>query len=246
MSRLPLVSIVIPTLNEEKYLPVLLASLAKIDAPLEIIIVDGDSSDATTAVAHACRPLLKHTHTLHIHTLKERGIARQRNVGAKLAASDILLFCDADIVAPSTKAYIDLINQFIDHNHVVAGSRIVPIEKSFVYNQIHACAYYSQHLLLLTRRPFFGGAFLLTKRDIFNSVNGFDESLRISEDVDYSQRAGKLGSFALFRTPVAVSTRRFQKYGFSWILKNPLLIVKLVIWGKLTNRDKVFYPFGEY
>ena len=46
----PPASIIIPALNEEKYLPVLLESLRQVSAPMDIIVVDGNSTDGTAQV----------------------------------------------------------------------------------------------------------------------------------------------------------------------------------------------------
>ncbi len=246
MTDVPLVSIIIPTLNEEKYLPILLASLQKIAAPLEIIVVDGGSTDHTATVAEVMKGSCKYGTTFQFIALNKRGIALQRNVGASYATSELLLFCDADIVAPTTAEHQLLIYAFIKNNYVVATSLMVPIEKTLMTCAVHITGYYVQKLLAYTGRPFFGGAYLLTTKAVFTKVGGFDETLRVSEDVDYSLRAAEQGAFKIFTVPIKVSTRRFQKYGYGWVVKNPATIIRLIRKGKITNEQKIFYPFGEY
>ena len=246
MTTIPLVSVIIPTLNEENYLPILLTSLRQIDAPLEIIVVDGGSTDRTAAVAEALAESFRPGTTFQCIALNKKGIALQRNVGASYATSDILLFCDADIVAPTTTEYRSIIADFIVAGYAVATSRMVPFEKTFVTRTVHAAAYFGQKLLARGGRPFFGGAFLLTRKEVFHSVGGFDENLRVSEDVDYGIRAAQKGTFKIYDVPISVSTRRFQKYGYGWVFKNPMTIIRLIQKGKITNEEKIFYPFGEY
>lgn len=90
----PRLSIIIPTLNEEKYLPSLLTDLSRqIYRDFEVIIVDGHSDDATvTKAEHYSHRLPK----LTILTSDKRHVCYQRNLGAQAAKAETLLFMDAD------------------------------------------------------------------------------------------------------------------------------------------------------
>src|ERR1017187_2222686 len=92
-------SIIIPTLNEEKYLPKLLNSIALQDfqGKIEVIVVDGNSEDHTIEVAKRFKYKLS---DLSILSLPKRGIGYQRNRGADKAKYKYLLFLDADIILP--------------------------------------------------------------------------------------------------------------------------------------------------
>jgi 4,4'-diaponeurosporenoate glycosyltransferase len=95
------VSIVVPARNEERTLPVLLASLRELDpAPHEMIVVDDSSTDATAAVAAA------HGATVLAATSPPAGWAGKPwacHVGAEAATGTHLLFLDADTwLAPDT------------------------------------------------------------------------------------------------------------------------------------------------
>lgn len=243
----PRISIIIPTLNEEHYLPLLLHSLSTLTAELEIIVVDGNSTDRTRVVAEAAHAYLKENHSLKIIPLTERGIALQRNTGAKAATHDILLFCDADVIAPSEKDFEYFISEFVSHNYAIATGKLTPsdggrLEKIFLYYVAHAAL----RLLLLIGKPYFGGAFQITRRDVFETIGGYDESLRISEDVDYAFKAAKLGPYKLINIKVLTSARRFLKYGYSWIFMSPVVIIKTLFTGRLEDDEKVEYRFGEY
>ncbi len=246
MSTIPSVSIVIPTLNEEKYLPLLLESLRKLDAPLQIIVVDGGSKDTTVLVAEEYKKYFTGDKTLQCIALDTKGIAMQRNVGAMHATHEHIFFCDADSIAPSTSEYTCIISEFVKERHVVATAKIVSIERKISFIFFHAFFYGIQKMLAFLGKPYFSGQYLLTTKSAFLSVGGFDESLRISEDVDFSLRVSKYGTFKIFPIPIQVSTRRFQKYGYSWLFTNPSTLLKLLFKGKITNEDKIFYPFGEY
>lgn len=242
----PAISVIIPTLNEEKYLPILLHSLNNIDAPLEVIVVDGNSEDTTQAVVEELQHEFTDNHTLKLIPLNKRGIALQRNTGAKQAANDILLFCDADIIAPNTVMYRKIILDFVEHHHVVASPKIVPIERNIKFLIMFFGQNMFQRILGLFGRPYFTGQCLLTTKAVFLSVGGFDQELSVGEDLDYSLRVSKLGTFKHYGLPVQVSTRRFQKYGVLWMLRHPFSFIRLATQGKVTKDDKIFYPFGDY
>ena len=88
-----MLSIIIPTLNEEYHLPLLLSSIKEQqkDPPdYEIIIADAGSKDKTLEIAKSfgCK-------------ITKGGLpAKGRNEGAKIAQGDLLLFLDADTILP--------------------------------------------------------------------------------------------------------------------------------------------------
>lgn len=92
MGQHPIISVIIPTLNESQGIVSLLATLAPVRAAGgEILVVDGDSADGTAALAapHADRVLNA-----------PRGRAAQMNAGAAAARGDLLVFLHADTRAP--------------------------------------------------------------------------------------------------------------------------------------------------
>lgn len=103
-------SIIIPALNEEKFLPNLLMSLTiqtKMD--FEVIVVDGSSRDRTVEVAQSFSPQLP---GLKVLVSEKAGISLQRNMGAKAASGDWLIFIDADsTVLPY---FVERIDWYID------------------------------------------------------------------------------------------------------------------------------------
>lgn len=91
---LPTISIIIPVLNEEKYLPSLLTDLSRqVYRDFEVVIVDGHSDDDTVAKAeHFAHRLPK----LTITNSEIRDVCYQRNLGAKHTVAETILFMDAD------------------------------------------------------------------------------------------------------------------------------------------------------
>ncbi|MBI5003621.1 glycosyltransferase [Candidatus Kaiserbacteria bacterium] len=238
-------SIVIPTLNEEKYLPLLLGSLRKISAPLDIIVVDGDSADDTVRIVEEYQPHFTGESSLRLVQCGERGISLQRNKGAAIAKHDILIFCDADIIVPSEEAYTKIIFAFKEKGYVVAAPVLVPVESGVFLRHIHRSAYYTQRILLMFKRPYFGGAYLITTKDVFAKLGGFDQQIMLGEDVDYSLRASRLGGYGLIEVALPVSARRMIKYGYTWALKELPNIIRS-LWTGRVRPDTIYYPFGAY
>jgi glycosyltransferase involved in cell wall biosynthesis len=241
---MPPVSIIIPTLNEEFYLPLLLDSLRLITSPLDIIVVDGDSSDKTCEVAEKYMQYFSGTSSLRLLHSPVKRISTQRNLGAREAKHDIFIFCDADVVVPSKEAFENVVTEFVQKKYVVAGPRAVPSESHIHLAIVYRSALLAQKVLHKIKRPFFGGFFLMTRKEVFVTCIGFNEELRIGEDVDYSTRAAQHGQFGVLKTYVYVSGRRAIKYGYSWIFKDFKEVIRLARTGKIS--DTFFYPFGDY
>lgn len=238
-------SIIIPTLNEENYLPLLLSSLEKVSSPLDIIVVDGNSEDDTVGVADKYVSLFRGNSSLRVIKSPKRGISLQRNMGAAIAKYDLLIFCDADVVIPSAEAYDELISSFQARGLVVAAPSFVPTEYGMGLWLTSWIAYTAQKILLMFKKPYFGGAYLMTTKSVFSRVGGFDTTLALAEDVDYSLKAAKLGPHGLIDVRVGVSGRRLTKYGYKWILGGMPAILSFIRTGRVAEGD-IYYPFGQY
>src|SRR3989344_6170157 len=89
----PFISVIIPALNEEKYIPRLLEDLTKqSEKDFEVIVVDGNSEDQTAEKAVK----YQRKYTLKLVTTKKRNLAYQRNLGVKHANGQYVIFLDAD------------------------------------------------------------------------------------------------------------------------------------------------------
>lgn len=90
------ISVIVPSYNEEKYIVSCLDALfAQTRKPLEIIVVD-DSTDKTWRILSSYKPSDKKI-AYRIFKTYHEGPAPARNLGAKKAKGDILVFVDADM-----------------------------------------------------------------------------------------------------------------------------------------------------
>ena len=117
-----MISIIIPTLNEEKYLPKLLGCIRnQAYKNYEVIVADAGSKDKTREIAkkHGCR------------IVKGGMPAVGRNSGARIAKGSILLFADADI--QFDKNFLkNAVNEFEKRNLDVAGCYIYPLGRNVI------------------------------------------------------------------------------------------------------------------
>jgi len=206
----PKVSVVIPTYNEAKYVSSLLSTLAGVDNPLEVIVVDGGSLDETVETAKCF--------TKKVYEIHERGIAKARNYGAFQSAGDILIFLDADVIPP-LDFVAKILSVFHDSRVVAATCNIVP-----TYPRMSEFVFFSLYNLLIRLcsrfKPHSRGEFLAVRREDFLKVDGFDESLPCLEDHDLAFRLARLGRFVVVSDLyVHESMRRIRKSGFETVLK---------------------------
>ncbi len=209
-----MLSIIIPTLNEEKYLPNLLESIKKQSFKnYEIIVADFNSKDRTREIArkHKCR-------------ITNGGIPSvSRNNGAKIAKGDMLFFIDADCII--NKSFLqEALKEIKGKNLDAAGCYASPIS-----NKISDSICFSLFNFWIYATQFFypNTAFgIFCKKNLHEKIKGFDENINLSEDMDYAKRAGKYGKFRILKTAkIHTSVRRFDEEG------RLRLIVKLFLSG---------------
>ena len=112
MVNAPIISIIIPTKNEERFLPGLLKSIKKQTLKnIEIIIADANSTDKTKIIAKRKKCKIING------GFPDEG----RNNGAKISSSKTLLFLDSDIILPSENFLERLLSEFKKKKLDVAG-----------------------------------------------------------------------------------------------------------------------------
>ncbi|OED29670.1 MJ1255/VC2487 family glycosyltransferase [Methanosphaera sp. WGK6] len=228
------ISIIIPTYNEEEFLPNLLKSISRQNFnDLEVIIADAHSTDKTIEIAKS--------YNCKIVPGGLPGIGR--NNGARVAQGELLLFLDADSVL--TNNYItSAIEEFELHNLGIAITQIVPLEKGFINQISHEFANYMTKQISYIKPHGAGCYGILTYKSLHEKVNGFDEHLDFGEDTDYIERIGKISRFKVLSNPrLLVSTRRLEEEGLSEITKKYAKSTAKQMMGKTVTLNELDYSF---
>jgi len=229
------ISIVIPTLNEEKLLPVLLESIKKQKGvETEIIVADSNSTDKTRQIAASFSA-----------KIVEGGLpGKARNNGAKNASCETILFLDADVILPAPDFLKKTLFEFNKNNLGIASCEFYPISDNTIDKILHQAAnfYLKKTCQIMPHIP---GFCIFVRKDVHEKINGFDETLKLAEDHDYAQRAGKITKFGFLKSyPILVSVRRLERDGRFNILAKYALC-ETHIFFKWPIRSDIFkYTFG--
>lgn len=214
-------SVVIPTWNEELWLPRLLRCLVGTDDIDEVIVVDNESEDATVCIANA--------HGCKVVSGGRPGKAR--NIGARASRGDAIMFVDADVIVDS--ATIDSVMRHFANSKVVAAHcRLEPI---FPTPFIRLCyAIMDCYFSVVSYIGFSQGvgSFLVVRKEAFFAVDGFRENVAVGEDADLYRRLASIGKVKYDRrVTVYASARRF-------LIENPLVFAtKCILWAALRLCD---------
>jgi len=211
----PLLSIVIPVLNEAGAIESLLLSLAQArGAEVELIVVDGGSTDGTRALCTGRADRI---------VASDRGRARQMNAGAAAATGSALLFLHADTTLPAGAP--TLVHQALAAGGYEWGRFDVCITGNApVFRLIAALMNLRSRLSGIAT----GDQAIFVRRDVFQTLGGFAE-LPLMEDIEISQRLRRRSAPACLRARVVTSGRRWEKYG---IWRTVLLMwrLRLLYW----------------
>lgn len=179
-------SIVIPTLNEEKYLPVLLSSLVtQTNKEFEVIISDGNSEDKTREKALEFKDRLD----IKIYNSDKRNLCYQRNFGAKKAKGNYLIFIDADHRVENN--FIELVLKEIAETNadVIIPITIYDSRKLFWRAYSSFSDVFVRTAYAVLKKPLDSGPAVIIKKNIFEKIGGYDESIFYFEDHSLLQSA---------------------------------------------------------
>lgn len=228
-----MLSIIIPTLNEENYLPRLLNCIKKQNfKDYEIIIADAESEDKIKEIAKdfGCK-------------LVKGGLpAIGKNAGAEISQGDLILFLDADVLLPDN-FFENALKEFEERGLDITTFCLTPISKSKI-PKILFNIFYNYPLRIFEKRWGHGAMGILVKKGLHKSLKGFDEEIKIGEDHYYIRQGSKLGKFGLIKTTkIFTSLRRFCAEG--WIrvgLKYCLVEIYMNFFGPI-KKDIFKYKF---
>ena len=202
-------SVIIPTKNEERYLPRLLEALKQQTyTPLQIIVADAKSTDRTRELAEQSGCLVV-----------DGGLPGPgRNAGAKAATGDLLFFIDADAIIEDREFFAKAIAEFTERNFDIATADIYLEQGSKFEHAAHR--FYNWYVRWWgSRHPHAPGFCILMRRRVFEAIHGFDETVLLAEDHDLVGRAGKIGAFGILNNvKMGASERRLRRDGWFKLL----------------------------
>ncbi len=235
-------SVIVPTLNEEKFLPKLLDRLVKQKTKnFEVIVVDGKSEDKTKEISEKAKKVLK----LEFLETEEKNVSLQRNLGAQKAKGEYLIFLDADIgISPTFTQKLESI--ILRKKGLILLPSLLPDEQKpetkAIFKMSNKIIEASQAL----GRPIPAPGALIIEKNIFLKIGGYDEKISLAEDHEILKRAQEWGVRAKFLPTLTVrfSLRRAKKEGrFKTLYKFALSTSHILFTGTL--KEKIFeYEMG--
>jgi hypothetical protein len=195
------VSVIIPTLDEEKTLEATILSVRASPYGSEIIVADGGSSDGTLEIANRLAD--------RVIIMSRPGRQHQENVGAKGAKGDVLLFLHADTIVSPT--ILQNIAASLQDQEVVAGGAhlMYSSPERFRYRALCVLRDVGSRMLAISGM---GSSFFI-RRETFQLLGGFDEGMN-EEAVDMCKRLRGLGKHIMLDEVVRTSARRYEISGF--------------------------------
>jgi glycosyltransferase involved in cell wall biosynthesis len=198
----------VPAHNEEELLPrgleALRCAIARSGSSAEIVVVANRCTDATKSIAEAAGAV--------VVVDQQRNIAATRNAGVAASNGEILVTIDADTVI-HPHALVEVI-QLIDSGAVVGGGCGFVMERSSL--GLAVTEFIMRSVMTLSRS---GAVMFWCRRDDFDAIGGFDETLRIAEDLDFARRLRRRGRTTSRRfrnvrsAPATVCVRKWDRFG---------------------------------
>lgn len=212
MSDVSRVTLVLPLLDEERALPALRAALDRLDPrPVEIIAVDGGSSDATCTMVRGAGWTL-------LSTLKGRAV--QINAGVAAARTPYVCVLHADTIPPSDMVQV-IEDTLRDESVALAGfTPLITGEKTRWGTSLHnwlktwyAPLVTRPHLFFRGVRLLFGDHAMFFRRNQYLAIGGCDPGTPVMEEADLCIKFARLGRIKLVPRIVRTSDRRIAEWG---------------------------------
>lgn len=194
-----MLSVIIPTYNEAGQLAETISGLYAVNTghELEVIVVDGGSTDETLAVARKCGAIAVKS------DLKGRAV--QMNRGASIAKGEVLYFLHADSIPPK-----GFTTQILDAYQKGIKSGCFRLAFDHDHWFLRANAWFTRFDVNAVR---FGDQSLFATKEVFQEAGGFREELWMMEDQEIIHRLKKHGRFAVLNDIVVTSARKYLDNG---------------------------------
>jgi len=236
-----MISVVIPTLNEEKNIVTILNSLAlqKIDEGIEVVIADAHSQDKTKEKALEFKKKFKNL------LIVEGGLpAVGRNRGALASTGDPIFFIDADMVILEDDFLKKAVDYFRGKNLSIATTYLYPQSKKIIDHILIGI-----YNILLRPAKFIrpmGAMCIVASREMFERVGGYPEDVVMAEDHEFVNNCSKKGRYDIIPLYITMSVRRFDKEGrLKLLLKYLMATIHTLFKGPI--KKPIFkYEFASY
>ena len=232
-----MVSIIIPTYNEEKALPKTLQALFAQSGSFETILVDGGSTDRTSTILDdfEFRPgSLLTPHSSRLALTAPKGRASQMNAGAKHANGEWLLFLHADTILPD--GAIQRLNDMETDQSIQAGGFMHRFSGDDWRLKLIS---FLDNFRCTRSRIIYGDQALFVRRTLFEQLGGFPNR-PILEDVAFCERLIKVTNPLLLFPPVITDARKFIKMGI-WRSFIRVLLIILHVEFRLPVLPRTFF-----
>lgn len=217
-------SVIIPALNEDKYIRSCIRSIRAADGNVEIIVVDGGSVDGTSEIGLEEGAIVVGS---------ARGRGTQMNRGAERASGEILVFLHADsLVAPDL---FDVLREQFVAPKVKIGTCRLQFDVKHPLLQLYASCARIESVFTT-----FGDQCIVVRRSFFDVIGGFQD-WPLFEDVDLLQRARRETRIFSFPTTVVTSARKFIENGIVRQQLRNARFLTLYLVGIAPNRLSAMY-----
>ncbi|MCY2965078.1 MAG: TIGR04283 family arsenosugar biosynthesis glycosyltransferase [Planctomycetota bacterium] len=219
------ISIIIPTLNESAGIADAVQRAQALGG-LEVIVVDGGSTDGTVDLARDATRVLT----------TDPGRARQQNAGAAVATGDVLLFLHADCwLEPGSLN--EIAAALADPAYVGGcfGQQIEAIGRKYRWLE------WGNALRVRRWTLAYGDQAIFVRKSVFEELGGFPD-LKLMEDLFFMRTLRRRGRFALLPPLLHVSARRWRQHGVIRQTARNWLLTLAAHWGVSPNTLARFYP----
>jgi len=230
-------SIVIPVFNEEKHIVNLLHHLknnASKQYKIEIIIVDGGSTDATAPLVIEAKKDIDNQFVSMRYLKADKGRAKQMNAGAKVSQASVLYFLHADSYPP--KQFDRLIIDAVKSNKL-AGCFKMKFDSSHLWLKL--AGWLTQFSWQSSRG---GDQSQYITKNLFEEVGGFNEACIIYEDNDLIAKLYAKNQFHVIQKWLITSARCYEKHGVFRLQKH-YWTIHLKKWLGATPQELNAYYF---
>ena len=233
----PIISIIVPTLNEEKIIEKTLKSLREFRGNYEIIISDGKSMDKTLSIAKKYAD-----HIIQYKDEPRQTIAMGRNLGATIAKGNYLVFVDADVTIPDiNNFFIKAVDLFEKNNKLVGLTAFVKVfpemctfgDRLF-FGIVNLGSYFFNNILNSGSAL---GEFQMIRADAFRKLKGYNEKIVVGEDIEMFSKLSRIGKVHTESSLYILHTsRRAHNIGWSSLF---FFSIKNAIHLRLYKRSSV-------